>query len=245
MTQFFTRHIITFRDPASIRYSLRPRNEIEYAEDSASENEEDNVEEEEHHFSEEDCEQSDEENSESENNELEVTSSTRKKRYILGKDGRKWSKDPGELRSRQRCLERLQMHFPCVRLQENTINCPLDAWNLLINTDMIELIVEWTNAEIRKSWDSMTDEAKQNSWIKEVDFDEVRAFFGILYFAGAEQRSSSNVRDLFSTEYGSFFYSSVMPINRFNFLAAKLRFENKETRQERQTEDRFAAIRDL
>ena len=54
-----------------------------------------------------------------------------------------------------------------------------------------------------------------------------------------------DANEMWSNRYGIAIYRATMPEQRFRFLLACLRFDDRETRKTRVYDDNFAAIRDL
>lgn len=109
---------------------------------------------------------------------------------------------------------------------------------------MISTIVECTNSKLiqMKARYNPINQHKAGP----TDYDEIQAFIGLLYVAGAQRSSNVHINDLWSVEnLSSPFYSAVMSQNRFQILYRAIRFDDIETRQERCTTDNLAPIRDL
>ncbi|GFR07184.1 DDE_Tnp_1_7 domain-containing protein [Trichonephila clavata] len=70
------------------------------------------------------------------------------------------------------------------------------------------------------------------------------AFTGILILAGVKKQNHTNFLELWTTDgTGSEIFRSCMNCNRFLFLLSAIRFDDKNTRKERQLTDKLAAIR--
>ena len=75
--------------------------------------------------------------------------------------------------------------------------------------------------------------------------DELRALLGVLIFSGYQRDNYLSTREMFCPTTGSAFYCAAMSEDRFSFLVNCLRFDDKDTREERRQTDKFAAIRKI
>ena len=85
-----------------------------------------------------------------------------------------------------------------------------------------------------------------NSTHGHIDVVEFRAFLGILYLRALMGFSKKRISSLWNKKHckESLFRATMSP-DRFRFLAAGLRFDNKNTRPSRWEKDRFCAMREL
>ena len=74
---------------------------------------------------------------------------------------------------------------------------------------------------------------------------KLRLFFGLCNIRGFLKLTFHRVQHLFSFLYGNAVFSATMSLNRFKFLLAHFRFDNKAAREERWKQDRFGAMRDI
>ena len=74
---------------------------------------------------------------------------------------------------------------------------------------------------------------------------ELKAFIGLLILAGVCRARHEPLHDLWSPERGRPIFAGVMSINGFKAILQFLRFDNKNTREERRATDKLAAIRDV
>lgn len=74
---------------------------------------------------------------------------------------------------------------------------------------------------------------------------EIRALLGILISSGCQRDNHLSTREMFSPQTGSPLYRAAMSEEPFTFLVSCLRFDDKETREQRRLTDRFAAIRKI
>ena len=83
------------------------------------------------------------------------------------------------------------------------------------------------------------------SHVRLVDSVEMRSFIGLLYARGLFGQNTHDYHILFRESIGHPIFGAVMSAKRFAFLHANITFDHFDTRHERWTHDRFAAIRDL
>lgn len=159
---------------------------------------------------------------------------------IRGKNDHRWSTEIPDRRGRTR-RENIVLHLPGPRQQARGVRSPIEAWELLFNTEMLDLVVHHTNQEIlRKSLEGV-----MQSYKKSTNVIEIKAFIGLLYLAGALRLSNSNLDEIWSIKYGNGLFRATMSQQRFQFLAVCLRFDDKNDRDARKLVDKFTHIRQL
>uniref|UniRef100_A0A1B6FHL7 PiggyBac transposable element-derived protein domain-containing protein n=1 Tax=Cuerna arida TaxID=1464854 RepID=A0A1B6FHL7_9HEMI len=81
---------------------------------------------------------------------------------------------------------------------------------------------------------------------KNTTLEELKALFGLLYYAGVLKSSHLNAEELWDDEgTGVDIFRCVMSIQRFRFLVRMLRFDDKRTRRQRIAIDKFAPFREV
>ena len=98
-----------------------------------------------------------------------------------------------------------------------------------------------TNEEIQRQRQNVTI---PQSYHGDVDVEEIKAFFGLLYFSGVQKTCNTNFYELWSTEFGSTLYQCTMSLHHLLFLLSTLRFDGKNTRMQPRAIDKFAPIRE-
>ncbi|XP_071644459.1 piggyBac transposable element-derived protein 4-like [Temnothorax longispinosus] len=232
------------RSADDLTYALRDREEVDNFEGVLScEEEEDNVEEEEDIETEEDGNGFENEDEELEDEELEDDTlseeSARGRTFIRGRNGYKWSQNASEV-----SLESPQIHVPSPAANVLHIRSPLDAWSELFTDELLSIIVTHTNEKIAMNFRD-SDEGETPASRKETDVLEIKAYIGLLYYAGATGQSKQSIAEMWSSEFGVPFYVSVMSRPRFEVLSSVLRFDDKQTREAREASDIFAPIREI
>jgi len=126
-------------------------------------------------------------------------------------------------------------------------NCvtEIDCLKLFISENMIEKIVESTNARITRILGRVEGQIDSGKYpyLRLTEKREIEAFIGLVYYRELYNLTNIWADLLFSDEKGLPMFSAVMNRNRFKFFISQLSFNDLETRQERWQSDRFAAIR--
>ncbi|XP_069595586.1 piggyBac transposable element-derived protein 4-like [Ranitomeya imitator] len=159
--------------------------------------------------------------------------------YYMGRDKKtKWSNKPPMQTKPQNILT----HVPAVKGTARNAKTAAECWNSLFTDDILESIVTYTNQYI----DIIKDKFICNRIIKPTDEIELRAFFGLLYLAGAYKANRQSLEELWGIDGdGIEKFGLVMCLKRFKILIRCLRFDDRTTRTQRKTYDRLAPIRDL
>ena len=76
------------------------------------------------------------------------------------------------------------------------LSSPLEYWQLLINENILSTIVESTNIYIS----SIATNFQRERDARSTNIPEIKAFIGLLYFAGFHKSSHVNVRELWLTD---------------------------------------------
>lgn len=175
-----------------------------------------------------------------ENEEIENENSDAN--VLFGKDGiTKWNMD----RPRQAVRtssHNIMTHLPGVKQVANNAKTALQCWELLLPDELIVVIVENTNNHILSKRDQFSRERD----CKPTDSIEIKAFIGLLYMAGVHRNSKLNTQDLWATDgSGIELFRLTMSRNRFHFLLQYIRFDDKQTRNERKMYDKLSPIRQI
>lgn len=118
-----------------------------------------------------------------------------------------------------------------------------DFWEALLPDNIFEIIVQHTNTQIENTvLDMIKDGFTLQSYHRITDLVEIKAYVGLLYYAGGWKSSNVDVHDLWDKANGLTTYICVMSRSRFTFLSTCLRFDDKSPRNQ---DDRFAPIREI
>ncbi|XP_024882920.1 piggyBac transposable element-derived protein 4-like, partial [Temnothorax curvispinosus] len=164
----------------------------------------------------------------------------RKRRFVHGKDKFKWSLDTPEARGQ--CS---RVHLPAAKGNSSNATNPYESWNALFSDEMLDLILKWTNAEIETYKTTHVFKAADSATFSSLTLNELKAYIGLLYYQGLNNNNRVLLENLWSDEFGTNLYKTVMSVKRFRFIGARLRFDDKTTRRERRASDLLAPIREL
>ncbi|XP_063227959.1 piggyBac transposable element-derived protein 4-like [Bacillus rossius redtenbacheri] len=155
-------------------------------------------------------------------------------------DSYQWNKCPCP-NKRRRGKQNLLLHIPGVIGTAMNAETILDTWLILFDESILDSVVAWTNQHIelvRPQFNRLRD-------ARSTDVIEMKAFMGLLYLAGVYRGSRLNLEDLWDPSGdGVETFRLTMSLKRFRFLMRCIRFDNKETRNERKELDRIAPIRE-
>jgi len=117
-----------------------------------------------------------------------------------------------------------------------------ELWSCLFTQDMIDIIVTNTNLKIEEECVNLVAQNKEESYHRHTDELEIRAYLGVLYYAGLWKSANVNDHRLWDKTNGISLYRCVFSRQRFGFLSSCIRFDDKHSRD---ANDRFAPVRDV
>ena len=118
----------------------------------------------------------------------------------------------------------------------------LECWSCLINDDILNIIVQCTNEYI----ENIKTTFKRERDTRPIDIIDLKAFIGLLILAGVHRSNRQSLEDLWGSDGdGIEKFRLVMSIKRFKFIVRCLRFDNRDTREERRKIDKLAPIRNM
>lgn len=161
--------------------------------------------------------------------------------YLLGKDRKtKWHKQSLMRKFSKTPSKNIVKLFPGPRVCARDVTTELSAFEKLFTSDIIENIVECTNLHIAKI--RLNYERPRRA--KDTTKTEIMALVGLLLLAGSKKQNHTHFLELWTTDgTGSEIFRACMSADRFLFLLSALRFDNKDTRKDRKSIDKLAAIR--
>jgi len=141
----------------------------------------------------------------------------------------KWYLTPPETRERQWdiMLHSVSSISPGAKNQAVLAKLPLEIWSLLFSDELLEIVLRYTNQEIKRY--RKTENCANATFIDNLNMAELKAFIGLLYFNGMEKKIDVTIEEL-SADFESMLYRTTMSRQRFEFIAARLRFADKFTR---------------
>jgi len=118
-----------------------------------------------------------------------------------------------------------------------------EFWNLLLDVEMRNMIVNCTNVQIENVCAHlMAEDVTMQTYHHTTDLEEINAYIALLYYSGMWKSNHVDVKELWSNTSGYNMYRCVMPKSRFLFLSNCLRFGMRENRSE---SDRLSPIREF
>lgn len=184
--------------------------------------------------------------SEETSDEESVNQTSRKSKFFRGRNRFKWSKVPPSIVGKTR-QHNITMHLPGPRREAKDLGNkpqPIEIWQLFFSDLMIQRIIHWTNMHIsiyRSKWKNQKRPELQN-----VDLVEMKAFLGLILLTSITKSGHESLRSLFNTKgYGRDVFRATMSEKRFFTLLLCLRFDDKQTREERARDDPCAAISEI
>lgn len=118
---------------------------------------------------------------------------------------------------------------------------PLEAWECLFTRDMLEEIVNHTNVKISSYRSKFSDQ--QRTELRDMNVNELRALFGLLYFSAIFKSNHENLESMFATDgTGRDIFRATLSMKRVLILLYCLRFDDITSRDERKKNDPAAAI---
>ncbi|XP_026830161.1 piggyBac transposable element-derived protein 4-like [Ooceraea biroi] len=177
---------------------------------------------------------------ESDDDNLETTAASkaeRRRSILRGKNKFKWCINAPDPRGRRS----LKIILPSLKDKAKDVKTPMEAWSLLLDDEMLEKIIIHTNEEINRKSVTLKDAHFHNM----LYLIELKAFLGLLYFSGLQKCNHQLLNDLWSPMYGNTLFRAVMTEHGFAFLLGCIRFDDKNTRQERKREHALAPIKEI
>lgn len=162
--------------------------------------------------------------------------------FYLGKNNTtKWNKHAPNQAVRTRSWNIISQ-LPGTRGIAKQAKSPFECWNLFINDEILDIIVEHTNFYIA----TKTQNYKRDRDCKETDKIEIKALIGLLYLSGLLKSSKLSVDEIWDRKgTGVEMFWLTMSKLRFLFLLRHLRFDDRTTREERKKTDKLAPIREV
>lgn len=110
------------------------------------------------------------------------------------------------------------------------IETPKQAFDCFISSEVINIIVKYTNIEAKRS---------NQNW-REIDAIELKAFIGLLLAAGVDRNSKKNIRRFYDVLRGHTLFRATLNVNRLTEILRFIRFDDKTTRSTRRERDKLA-----
>ncbi len=165
--------------------------------------------------------------------------------FIFGKDGETmWCNTRFFKTTSKTKSKNLVKIFPGPKGAAKNVTSEVDAFLKIINDDIIDQVVHYTNIYIQRKRDEVNYSRERDG--KLTSRSEIIALIGVLFLIGVKGGQHTNVCELWTTDgTGIMAVRSCMSSKRFLFLLRCVRFDDKHTRSDRQRVDRLAAVRIL
>ncbi|KAJ4437784.1 hypothetical protein ANN_13722 [Periplaneta americana] len=142
-------------------------------------------------------------------------------REYVAKSGRRYLSQPP--RGRRRSTQNIIRERPGLR-PEGNVTSILDSFSKFFTSDIIRIIVQYTNKEAQRKGINVTNET------------EIMSLIGIFILMAANDDTKLDYHDLWSERFGRPVYLATMSRNRFRELVKVIRFDDKNTREDRRKE---------
>lgn len=164
----------------------------------------------------------------------------RRQRAVLGRDNRtEWFRRPPANLAPPRIILRIARSAGVAA----GLTDPASLLKLLINEEIIDIMLRYTNAVIMANRGARPTMQPYETRI--LTADELYAFLGLLIMTAALKNSRLRTQEIFSTTTGAPIFSNTMSVNRFKHLLRFLRFDDKETAEERRRLRKFALFEEV
>jgi hypothetical protein len=121
-----------------------------------------------------------------------------------------------------------------------------DVWTLLFDSGMVDKIVASTNQKLESVRHVLSDATKMSSNYKNTDKLEINAYIGLQLLASILKNSREDMTSLFSKDVTNRpYFNATMSVKRYEILTSCLRFDDKDTRDERKREDKSCHISEI
>ncbi|KAJ4429761.1 hypothetical protein ANN_21965 [Periplaneta americana] len=151
-------------------------------------------------------------------------------REYVAKSGRRYLSQPP--RGRRRSTQNIIRERPGLR-PEGNVTSILDSFSKFFTSDIIRIIVQYTNKEAQRKGINVTNET------------EIMSLIGMFILMAANDDTKLDYHDLWSERFGRPVYLATMSRNRFRELVKVIRFDDKNTREDRRKGDKFAPLREV
>ncbi|UYV74302.1 hypothetical protein LAZ67_11002922 [Cordylochernes scorpioides] len=163
--------------------------------------------------------------------------------FYFGKDGvTKWKKTMWQKTQIRTRSVNIISQLPGPKSKAKSIESESDAFTKIIDNDMVQKIVDCTNAYISNIKEHFSRERDA----KLTTVTEILALFGLLKMSGVKRAAHLTYKEQWAVDgSGVEIVRAIMSQDRFLFLLRCLRFDDITTRKERKKLDKLAPIREF
>ncbi|XP_071750246.1 uncharacterized protein [Lepeophtheirus salmonis] len=112
----------------------------------------------------------------------------------------------------------------------------LSSFELFLSDSIQKMILDMTNLEGGRVFG--------NEW-SVIGKLELKAYFRIHTLVGVYRSKGETTKSLWDSETGRTIFRAVMPLKNFKILSRVLRFDDRQTRNQRRQKDKLAPIREV
>lgn len=125
----------------------------------------------------------------------------------------------------------------------NKASTPGECFKLFFKSNLLQKVLQYTNNEI--SIQRLRYKTRETSTLANLEIAELEALLGLIILSAALKSNHLNANQLFDIRYSGETFRSTMSKERFRFLLNCLRFDDRETRNTRRQQSKFAPIEDI
>ncbi|UYV69660.1 hypothetical protein LAZ67_7000129 [Cordylochernes scorpioides] len=163
--------------------------------------------------------------------------------FYFGKDGvTKWKNTMWQKTQIRTRSVNIISQLPGPKSEAKSIESESDAFTKIIDNDMVQKIVDCTNAYIS----NIKEHFSRERYAKLTTVTEILALFGLLIMSGVKRAAHLTYKELWAVDdSGVEIVRAIMSQERFLFILRCLRFDDITTRKERKKLDKLAPIREF
>lgn len=118
----------------------------------------------------------------------------------------------------------------------------IDLWKMIVDQTIVEQIVQYTNVKLTEGRESIGQNTSRSNY-RATDIIEINALFGLLLLSSVLKSNNETVLSLFCNDGTARpVFRAGMSGKRFEILLSCLRFDDAQTRLQRKTTDKAAAV---
>lgn len=164
--------------------------------------------------------------------------------------GYPWCTQPSQRNPRVRALKHniVRGRLPGLTLEARQLGekpTDTEVWNLILDPAIINMIVVNTNVKLTAMRQNLGENTNKSNY-RSTDNVEINALIGLLVLSSVLKSSNETVTSMFSKDgCNRPVFNASMSVKRFEILLSSLRFDDAETRPQRKTVDKAAAISEV
>lgn len=163
--------------------------------------------------------------------------------YVMGKNNiTKWSKSHGKTEISKTPKKNIVHKRVNTLRSAASASTPLECFKAFFTPELLQIVLQHTNEEIELKKAQFSDKRKNSCTFKPMQAEELDGLLSFFILAGATKNNHMPAAKLFDSTICGEKYQSTLSLNRFRFLSASLRFDNRLTRDERKESNKFAHI---